>query len=81
MSATLKPDYLSAFRAGAYTNLMKISPKGSEKIINQLKVDFPKELGSVNAYTDKEINNFDSEKLNLYFKNKEVLTNSFLESE
>ena len=81
MSATLKPDYLSAFRAGAYTNLMKIRPKGSEKIINQLKVDFPKELGSVNAYTDKEINNFDSEKLNLYFKNKEVLTNSFLESE
>tara|TARA_B100001094_G_scaffold276076_1_gene284061 strand:+ start:1438 stop:3516 length:2079 start_codon:yes stop_codon:yes gene_type:complete len=75
------PDKLSSFQTETFTNLMKISPKGWQNQIKRLKTDFPDQLGSINAYTDNDINKFDSEKLDLYFKNKEVLTNSFLESE
>ena len=62
------PDKLSEFQIKAYTNLIEINPKGWEKQIKSLTDNYSTELGGVNAYTNTDINDFDSEKLDLSVK-------------
>ena len=75
------PDKLSEFQIKAYTNLIEINPKGWEKQIKSLTDNYSTELGGVNAYTNTDINDFDSEKLDLYFNNKKFFEDAVEESE
>ena len=75
------PDKLSEFQIKAYTNLIEINPKGWEKQIKSLTDNYSTELGGVNAYTNTDINDFDSEKLDLYFNNKNFFEQAIGESE
>ena len=75
------PDKLSEFQIKAYTNLIEINPKGWESQIENLNTNYPDLFTDVKPYTDIDINDFDSEKLNLYFNNKSFFEQAVRESE
>ena len=75
------PDKLSEFQIKAYTNLIEINPKGWESQIENLNTNYPDLFTDVKPYTDIDINDFDSEKLDLYFNNKSFFEQAVRESE
>lgn len=56
---TNNPTNLSAFQTEAYTNLIKINPKGWESQIENLNTNYPDLFTDVKPYTAIDINDFD----------------------